>query len=207
MTLRVLITDAHPAFSERLVQGLGGAPATGVTCETASGPDALSMIPTCQPDVVLVNLSLPDMCGFDLIERIRVDYPHLPVLVLSSHTEDQLSVRALMLGTASYLSKDSPPEELAKVILQAMAGLATHVQESAAKPPLPASPPPHTQLTKRELQVFRMLASGQSVNEVAEALALSANTISTHKRRLMDKLGVANNAGLVRYALAHGLIE
>ncbi len=205
MALRVLITDDHPVIREGLRKILDVYPDMAVVGEASSGLDALRMIPTCQPDVLLVDSSMPGMSGLELIERVRNEHPHLPVLVLSMHKEEQFALRALRLGAANYLNKDCEPEELAQAILQATAGKSMNAANDDETPAAP--PPPHTRLTNRELQILCMLASGQSVNDVARELELSANTISTHKRRLMDKLEVASNAALVRYALAHQLID
>ncbi len=206
MALRVLITDDHPVIRAGLRQILGLYPEMSVVGEAASGPDALDMIPLCQPDVLLVDISMPGMSGLELIEEVRRKHPDLPVLVLSMHREEHYAVRARLLGAAGYLCKDSDPEDLARAIRQATANLVMS-DPGRAEPETAPSPPSHARLTPRELQILLMLASGQSVNEVARELALSANTVSTHKRRLMDKLGVNSNAGLVRYALAHHLIE
>ena len=183
---------------------LGVYPDMDVVGEAASGQDALSMIPICQPDVLLTDISMPGMSGFELIEHVRHQHPHLPVLVLSMHKEQQFAARARMLGAAGYLSKDCEPDELARAIRLAAAGSSAGNTTANDKS---VTPLPHARLTHREMQILRMLASGQSVNDVARELSLSANTVSTHKRRLMDKLGMTSNAALVRYALAQQLID
>ena len=211
MAIRILITDDHPIVREGLRIILGTYQDMTVVGEAANGIEALHMIPLCNPDVALVDISMPGMSGIELIGRIRAEHPQLPVLVLSMHQEEQFAVRALKLGASGYLTKDCAPEQLAEAIRKVVEGgryITPGVADALASSIMPAqAETPHQTLSNREFQIFRMLAGGQSVNDVAHALSLSANTVSTHKRRLMDKLGIDNNAGLVRYAVSHQLIE
>lgn len=211
MAIRILITDDHPIVREGLRIILGTCQDMMVVGEAANGIEALHMIPLCNPDVALVDISMPGMSGIELISRIRAEHPQLPVLVLSMHQEEQFAVRALKLGASGYLTKDCAPEQLAEAIRKVVEGgryITPGVADALASSIMPAqAETPHQTLSNREFQIFRMLAGGQSVNDVAHALSLSANTVSTHKRRLMDKLGIDNNAGLVRYAVSHQLIE
>lgn len=211
MSIRVLIADDHPIVREGISKILGANADMRVVGEAASGLEALRMITTCQPDVVLVDISMPGMSGIELIGRIRAEHPRLPLLVLSMHKEEQFAVRALKGGAAGYLTKDCAPEQLAAAIRKIVAGgkyITPAVADALAAAIVPTQmDTPHKLLSNREFQIFRMLASGQSVNEIANVLSLSANTVSTHKRRLMNKLGVDNNAGLVRYAINHQLIQ
>ncbi len=211
MAIRILITDDHPIVREGLSIILGTYQDMTVVGEAANGIEALHMIPLCNPDVALVDISMPGMSGIELISRIRAEHPQLPMLVLSMHQEEQFAVRALKLGASGYLTKDCAPEQLAEAIRKVVEGgryITPGVADALASSIMPAqAETPHQTLSNREFQIFRMLAGGQSVNDVAHALSLSANTVSTHKRRLMDKLGIDNNAGLVRYAVSHQLIE
>ena len=211
MAIRILITDDHPIVREGLRIILGTYQDMTVVGEAANGIEALHMIPLCNPDVALVDISMPGMSGIELIGRIRAEHPQLPMLVLSMHQEEQFAVLALKLGASGYLTKDCAPEQLAKAIRKVVEGgryITPGVADALASSIMPAqAETPHQTLSNREFQIFRMLAGGQSVNDVAHALSLSANTVSTHKRRLMDKLGIDNNAGLVRYAVSHQLIE
>ena len=211
MAIRILITDDHPIVREGLSIILGTYQDMTVVGEAANGIEALHLIPLCNPDVALVDISMPGMSGIELIGRIRAEHPQLPMLVLSMHQEEQFAVRALKLGASGYLTKDCAPEQLAEAIRKVVEGgryITPGVADALASSIMPAqAETPHQTLSNREFQIFRMLAGGQSVNDVAHALSLSANTVSTHKRRLMDKLGIDNNAGLVRYAVSHQLIE
>lgn len=211
MTIRVLITDDHTIVREGLRRILEASPDIEVAGEAADGAEALRFIADTLPDVVLMDISMPGMSGLELLDRLRVDHPGLPVLVLSMHKEEQFAVRSLKAGAAGYLTKDCAHEQLAQAILRVAAG-GKYITREVADALTSASIPwtmesPHKLLSNREFQVFQMLASGRSVNEIAQALSLSANTVSTHKRRLMDKLGVSNTADLVRYADTQQLIQ
>lgn len=211
MTIRVLITDDHAIVREGLRRILAALPDMVVAGEAADGVTALRQIEACTPDVVLADISMPGMSGIDLIHRIREEHPGLPVLVLSMHKEEQFAVRAFKVGAAGYLTKDCAPEELAQAIRKVAAGgryITPEVADALANAIVPAPlETPHKQLSNREFQIFHMLTSGKSINEIARDLSLSANTVSTHKHRLMRKLGVESNATLVRYAIKHALIQ
>ncbi len=211
MPIRVLITDDHAIVRAGLRRIIETSADLSVVGEAADGIEALHRIAELPPDVVLVDISMPGMSGIDLIGRIRAEHPQLPVLVLSMHKEAQFAVRALQLGAAGYLTKDCAPEQLAQAIRRVVAGgkfITPAVADALASAIMPALMEiPHKRLSNREFQIFRMLASGKSINDISHELCLSANTVSTHKRRLMDKLGVENNAGLVRYAIKHQLVQ
>lgn len=211
MTIRVLITDDHAIVREGLRRILAASPDIVVAGEAADGMEALQQIATCNPHVVLMDISMPGMSGIDLISRIRAEHPQVPVLVLSMHKEEQFAVRSLKVGAAGYLTKDCAPELLAQAIRRVAAGgkyITSEVADALANAILPSPmETPHKLLSNREFQIFRKLASGQSISEIAQELSLSANTVSTHKRRLMNKLGIENNAALVRYAVKHQLVQ
>jgi DNA-binding NarL/FixJ family response regulator len=211
MTIRILITDDHAIVREGLRRILAADPDMIVAGEAADGLEALHKISTCHPDVVLADISMPGISGIDLIGRIHAEQPQLPILVLSMHKEEQFAVRALQNGAAGYLTKDCAPERLVQAIRKVAAGgkyITPEVADALANAIVPAAmATPHTRLSNREFQIFRKLAAGLSINDIALELSISANTVSTHKRRLMDKLGIDNNASLVHYAIKHRLIQ
>lgn len=210
MSIHMLITDDHAIVREGLSRILGAMAGVEVVGEAADGAEALLKIASLDPDVVLMDISMPGMSGIDLIGRIHAEHPRLPVLVLSMHKEGQFAVRAFKIGAAGYLTKDCAPEQLERAIRRVAAGgkyISSEVADALANAVLPSRMgAPHERLSNREFQVFRMLVSGQPINEIAQELSLSANTISTHKHRLMNKLGTENSASLVRYALTHQVI-
>lgn len=211
MTIHVLITDDHAIVRDGLRRILNASPDMIVCGEAADGASALQQINAYPPDVALVDISMPGINGIELIHRIHDEHPEIHVLVLSMHNEEQFAVRALRAGAAGYLTKDCAPEHLVMAIRKIMAGgryITPEVAEALANAVIPSNmETPHKQLSNREFQIFRLLVAGTSINQIARDLSLSANTISTHKSRLMHKLGVENNAGLVRYAMKHQLIQ
>lgn len=211
MVIRILIVDDHAILREGLRRILDASPEMLVVGEAENGLVALSQLDVCTPDVVLVDISMPGMSGIELIGRIHELDPQISVLVLSMHKEEQFAVRALKAGAAGYLTKDCAPEQLAEAIHKIVSGgryITPEVAEALANAIVPSqSESPHKQLSNREFQIFRMLASGRSINQIAQDLSLSANTVSTHKSRLMTKLDIESNAGLVHYAIKHRIVQ
>jgi DNA-binding NarL/FixJ family response regulator len=208
--IRILITDDHAIVREGLRRILGASPDMVVAGEASNGIEALRLLESCNPDIVLVDISMPGMNGIELTHRLHDEHPQIPVLVLSMHQEEQFAVRAIKAGAAGYLTKDCAPEMLAQAIRKLISGgkfITPEVAEALANAIVSEhSEVPHKHLSNREFQIFQMLASGKSINDIAHDLSLSANTISTHKGRLMNKLGVDNNAGLVHYAIKHRIL-
>ena len=147
----------------------------------------------------------------ELIKQVKGERPRLRVLVLSMHAEQQYAVRALRAGASGYLTKDSATTQLVAAIRKVAGGgafISAEVAEELARSAMPRGEgPPHASLSDREYQVFQLLVSGKSVSDIAARLSLSAKTVSTHKARLMEKMGLANQAELVHYAIKHELVD
>lgn len=209
--IRILIADDHAIVRQGLKQILAGAPDMCVEGEAANGYEALEAVRRGGWDIVLLDITMPGLSGLDLIKRIKLEMPSQKVLVLSMHAEDQFAVRALKAGAAGYLTKDSAPDRLIAAIRKAAAGgryVSTQLAERLAAELDPyADRPAVESLSDREHQVLRLLASGKGLTEIAHELSLSVKTVSTHKTRIMQKLGVRNNAGLFQYAAKEGLAE
>ena len=162
-------------------------------------------------DLVLMDMSMPGRNGIDLIRQVKSEKPKLPILVLSMHQEHQYAVRAIRAGASGYLNKDSASDLLVSAIRKIVGGgifVSEAVAELLARDTMRgADVPLHTLLSDREFQVFRMIAEGKTVTEIAEALTLSVKTVSTHKTRILEKMNMSNQAELLRYALEHGLLD
>ena len=162
-------------------------------------------------DVAVVDLSMPGRSGVELIKLLKVERPKLRLLVLSMHSEEQYAVRAVRAGASGYLTKESAADELVAAIRRIAGGGAYISPETAERLVLASNTgsdgPPHTQLSNREYEVFRALVEGKSVTDIAAGLNLSVKTISTHKSRILEKMGLANQADLVRYAVRHNLTD
>lgn len=209
--IRVLIADDHAIVREGLKQIVADTPDIVVAGEAKDGHEALDAISKKDYDVVLLDISMPGMSGLDVLKQLRSQKPHLRILILSIYPEEQYAVRTLKAGASGYLTKDSAPDELVGAIRNVFAG-GTYVSRSlgeklAAGLKLDANKPPHEALSDREFQVMRMLASGKRGKEIAEELLLSVKTVSTYRRRVLDKLGIKNNSALIRYAMQNHLLE
>ncbi|MBU2641435.1 MAG: response regulator transcription factor [Gammaproteobacteria bacterium] len=207
--IRILIGDDHAIVRQGLRQVLALMPELEVVAEAKNGWEVIEHVRTHAPNLLLLDMNMPGPSGVELIKRIREEAPRLPILVLSMHGESQIAGRAIKAGAAGYLTKDSEPETLIHAIRQVASG-AHYIEPAVAERLLFQPSPtdtaePHTALSDREYQVFLMLVQGRGVMEIAEALHLSAKTVSTHKARLLKKMGLDNLSDLVRYALKHDL--
>ena len=162
-------------------------------------------------DVVVLDITLPDRSGLDALKDVKAMRPGLPVLILSMHPEDQYALRVLKAGASGYMNKDSASEELVNAVRRVVGG-GRYVSPSMAERLAAVvggdyERPPHDSLSDREFQVMCMLASGKRLKEVAEELYLSSKTVSTYRTRILEKMGMENNAELTYYAVKNGLIE
>ncbi|MFM0069202.1 response regulator [Paraburkholderia aspalathi] len=206
--IRILIADDHAIVRCGLKQITSMTQDIVVASEAAQGSEVFDRLHAEPVDLLLLDMSMPGISGIDLIRRIRAERPTLPVLVLTMHNDAQVVSRALRAGANGYVTKDSDPEVLLAAIRKLASGgwfidpslVDTMVFEAHADSALP-----HEVLSDREFEVLQMLAAGQSINDIAAKLVLSAKTISTHKMRLMQKLNLASNAELIRYAIRHGM--
>ena len=210
--IRLLLADDHVLVREGLKQLFALTSDLHVAAEASNGAQVLDLLRQERFSIILLDITMPGICGPDLIERIRTRDNPPPILVLSMHNEPQIARRALGAGAAGYLTKDNDPKTLLTAIRKVAAGgrfLAPSLAEALAFEASSSSPSntSHEQLSDREFQIFTLLARGIGVNEIARQLAISNKTVSTHKARLMDKMGLASNADLVRYAITQGLIE
>ncbi len=209
--IRVLVADDHAVVREGIKRIIADTSDMAVAGEAGTAGELEARVITGQFDVVLMDLAMPGMSGLEVLHDLRRQRPRLPLLVLSMYPEEPYAVRALMAGASGYVNKGSPPDEILRAIRTVAAGkryITAQVAESLASLVDSATAkPPHATLSNREYQVLCLLASGQSVSDVARQLALSVKTVSTFRARVLTKLGLRNNADLMRYALKHGLVE
>lgn len=208
--IQLIIADDHAIVRHGLKQILALAPDITVAGEAADGEELLGVLDRSACDLVLLDMNMPGLAGAELIGRLRAKHPGVPILVLSMHIEGQVASHALKAGAAGYLTKDSEPETLVGAIRRVAGGgkfIDAALVETLVFDHEAESSTPHQGLSEREFQVFRMLASGQSVSDIAGALFLSVKTVSTHKFRLMRKMNLQTHTDLVRYAIRHRLID
>jgi DNA-binding NarL/FixJ family response regulator len=209
--IRVLLADDHAIVRAGLKEILAGTGDITVAAEATNGQEVMARIRGQDYDVAVLDMSMPGRSGIDLIKQVKDEKPKLRILVLTMHSEEQYAVRALKAGASGYLTKEAAAEQLVAAIRKIAAGGAYVSPETAERLALGASPraeaAPHTLLSDREFQVLQLIAGGQSVGEIARRLSLSVKTVSTHKTRILQKMGLANQAELIRYALEHKLLD
>jgi two-component system, NarL family, invasion response regulator UvrY len=211
MTIHVLICDDHLIVRQGIRQVLADAPDITVAFEAANGPEALACVRQGGIDVVLMDIAMPHRDGLDVLRQIKTEYPRLPVLMLSTYPDKQYAVRSMKLGAVGYLNKSADSEQMISAIRKVAAGglfitptVAEHLA-SAIGAGHAEDKPLHERLSHREYQVFRLLSQGRSVGEIAEQLALSSNTVSTYRARILEKTGVRNDVELALYAVRQEL--
>jgi DNA-binding NarL/FixJ family response regulator len=209
--IRVLIADDHGIVREGLKQLFALGSDIAVAGEAVNGGEVLQALGAGGIDIILLDMTMPGISGANLITRLRAHDTCPPILVLSMHNELQVARRAMAAGASGYVTKDSDPQTLMTAIHKVAAGgrfLDTVLAEKLAFVMGGAEEgEPHDVLSERELDILRRLVQGKSVNDIADELKISNKTVSTHKARLMQKMNFSNNAELVRYAVAHGLVE
>jgi DNA-binding NarL/FixJ family response regulator len=206
--IRILIADDHAIVRGGLKQIIATTVDIEVAGEAAQGAEVIEKLRVCRVDLLLLDMTMPGISGVDLIRRVRAEHPVLPVLVLSIHNEAQVVARAVRAGATGYVTRDSDPDILLAAIRKLAGGgrfIDPKLVDVMVFDTHSSAVAPHEVLSDREFQVLHLLAAGKSINAIAEVLVLSAKTISTHKMRLMQKLGIENNAELIRYAIKHGL--
>ena len=207
--IRILVADDHAVVRRGLRHILALSPDIVIAAEAVDGKDVLEKLQTTPVDVLLMDISMPGTDAVDLVTRVKAEHPGLSVLVHSMHAESPVASRMLRAGASGYITKDSEPEQLVGALRKVAAGGRYITAELAEKLAFgdEAGKPLHELLSERESQVFVMLASGKSLKAIARELQLSPKTASTYKTRVMQKLKLASDAELVRYAVAHQLVK
>ncbi|WP_194713205.1 response regulator [Noviherbaspirillum soli] len=210
-TIKVLIADDHAIVREGLKQILADTTNIVVEGEAENGLSAVQLVRGCDSNVLLLDISMPDRSGIEVLKQIRKEKPALAVLMLSMHREDQYAVRALKAGASGYLNKQSAPAELVNAIRQVASGRKYISPELAQQLANQVSDDRdevlHESLSDREFQTLTMIASGMAVSDIAAELALSVKTVSMYRSRLLAKMRLRHNAELTHYAIKHKLVD
>ena len=209
--IRILLADDHAIIRDGVKQILADTGDLVISGEAASGTEALMMVSEKDWDLLVLDISMPGKNGLEVIKLIRQDKPRLPILIFSMHQEDQYALRALQAGASGYLTKESDSEVLIAAMRKVAGGgvyFSEKVAELLIRERMPQSAKlPHTLLSDREFQIFEKLVAGIRLTDIANELNLSVKTVSTHKSRLMQKMGLSSNADLVHYAIVKGLTQ
>ena len=210
MGLRILIADDHAVIRKGLKQILLEAFPDALISEAVDAEEVTAKTIADTWDIVITDLSMPGRSGLDVAQDIKQNFPKLPVLILSIHPEEQYAIRALKSGASGYISKDAATEELVAAVKRLLAGkkyISSEIADKLANGVgIDKHITPHELLSNREYEIFILLAQGKQVSEIAEQLHLGVTTISTYRNRLLTKMGLKNNADLIRYALDNQLI-
>ena len=210
--IRVFLADDHALVRAGIKALLEKIPDIQVVGEAGDGLVALELVKTLQPDLVLLDISMPGLNGLEVMERLKSDFPDIRVIILTIHDESAYAVDALRAGANGYLPKKAASDELMRAI-QAVMGGETYLSPEISKVSLADY---HSamidegrveELTPRQLDVLRMIAEGYSTKEIARVLNISAKTVETHRASLMERLNIHDVAGLVRYAIKTGLVK
>ncbi len=210
MKLKIGIADDHDIVRQGLKQIISDTDNMVVMGEASNGQELIEMVRKKPFDVLLLDISMPGRSGIEILKQLKIEKPNLPVLMLSMHPEDQYAIRALKAGASGYISKDTASDVLIDAIRKAaegrkyispslaekLAGTITHDVDEK----------PHETLSDREFQILVMLAGGKSVSDIGRELFLNVKTISTYRRRILDKMNLKNNAELTHYAIENELV-
>ena len=211
-TVRVMIVDDHRIVREGLRQVLADYEGITVVAEAAHGGEAMQWLRASRDgvDAVLLDIALPGRDGLEVLKQIQSECPGLPVLMLSTYPDNQFAVRCIRAGAAGYLNKSADPDDIVAGLRKAAGGgryLTAAVADLLANAVSEVSPQaPHELLSQRENQVFRLLAQGQSVGQIAASLNLSSNTVSTYRARILEKTGTRNDVELALYAVRQQVV-
>lgn len=209
--IRILIADDHAILRHGLKQIISENDDMAVTGEAENGAQAMLLVRQNTFDVVVLDVTLPDRNGIDVLKMVKKETPKTAVLMLSMHPEEHYALRALRAGASGYLTKQSAPAQLVNAIRQVASG--RHYVSGAVAEELASAlagdgtRAPHESLSDREFQTLRLIASGRTLTQIATDLSLSVKTVSVYRGRLLEKMRLKNNAELTHYALKNGLVD
>lgn len=214
-TIKIFLVDDHQLILEGIKSRLAETDHIKIVGEASNGKEAIEQLRKIHPDVILMDIAMPVMNGFDTARMIRAQYPQIKIIALTTYDEKGIIKKMLDAGALGYILKNVKREELLKAIETVMSGnnyFSSEISLALLKPAveeiLPALPKqPTVALTRREIEILQQIAMGLTSNEIAQKLFISTNTVDTHRNNIMSKLGVNNIASLIRYAIQNKLIE
>lgn len=209
--LKILVVDDHPIFQKGLLGSLKADFPEATIASAMSAREAMQLFSEAKWNLVILDLSLPDKSGLEVLQEMKKAHPETPILVLTLYAEDRFAVRAFRAGVDGYLTKQSSPGDLNAAIRKVLSGgkyvTASLAEKFALQINKDLANAPHELLSDREYQVMGFLAHGRSIGSIAEELHLSVNTISTYRARILEKLNLATTAEIITYAIHNKLID
>lgn len=207
--IKILVVDDHVVVRRGITDFLAAEADIAVVAEAANGAEALSIVQKRELDLVLLDISLPDISGLDVLAKIKQLRSDLPVLLFSGYPEEELATRAFALGVSGYLNKAGPPQEIVQAIKKVIGGaryLSSALTEKLLSETTAArSLRPHAALSRREMEVLLQLSNGSSLTRIADQLNLSVKTVGTYRSRILEKLDMRSNAEVTRYVMENKL--
>lgn len=212
MIINVLVVDDHALIRKGLKQILDDTSDIRVTGEAETGMEAIRMVRDNKYDMALLDITLPDKYGIDVLKQMKLQCPTLPILILSMHPDEQYAMRSIKAGASGYMNKQSAPSQLVTAIRKVASGkkyISSELAEQLANDLTNDKPQDvsHKILSNREYQTLCLMAAGKSLSEMADIMSLSAKTVSVYRSRMLEKMQLKNNAEAVRYAINNHLIE
>ncbi len=211
--INVVIADDHPLVREGLKKVVDQTTIDiKVIGEASDAGELLELLREKDPDIVILDIAMPGKSGLDVLKDIKEYHPGLPVLILSMHPEDRFAIRSLKAGASGYLTKSSISEQMVsairKIVVEKKRFISPAVAEQLAdRVDVNSNKPLHEELSDREYQIMCMIGSGKKVNEIAEELSISKQTVHTYRSRIKDKMKLKSNVEITRYALKHNLVD
>ena len=209
--IKLMVADDHKIVREGLREIINKTSDIQVIDEARNGSELLSKVIKNEYDVILLDISMPGRSGLDILKQLKKEKPHIQVLILSMYSEEEFAVRAMKTGAAGYLVKDTASKDLIDAIRKVSMGLKFVTPSLAEKLALEIEmdyeTPIHAKLSNREYEVMRMISTGKKNKEIAEEISVSPKTVSSYKRRILDKMKMKTNAQLTEYAIRNGLIN
>lgn len=210
--INVVVVDDHPLMQEGVKKAVDNSIDIKVTGEASNWSELLSILDEQMPDIIVLDINIPQKSGLDILKDLNKQYPDLPILILSMHSEERFAVRSLKAGAMGYLNKSSIKDELEEAIRRISYRKKKYITPKVAelmseKVDMTYHDMPHEILTDREFQVFCKLAAGEPVNEIAKELSLSTHTIYTYRASIKEKMNFESNVEMARYAINNNLIE
>jgi two-component system, NarL family, invasion response regulator UvrY len=207
--IKVIVVDDHPVVRRGLRQIIEDEPDMEVAGEAKNAAECFSLVRKTECTLVLLDITLPDRNGFDVLKQLRYEHPGLPVLILSIHPEELYGLRLIKAGAAGYLMKEEAPDELVRAIRKVNSGgkyVSASLAEKLVSRPDVLDQLPHENLSNREFQILCMIAQGKSLKSIADELCVGEKTVSTYRSRIMEKMRMSTNYDLICYASEHHLV-
>lgn len=204
-----MVVDDHPIFRQGIFRAFSSEDGLQVVAEAVDGPEFLENIKKVDIDVVLLDITMKGEWSLDYLKKMKDDYPHLPVIILSVYPEQHFAMRYIKAGASGYVTKESPLDVLKTAVRKVASGgkyLSTDFLEKMAFNGSRLDQAPHEKLTNREFQVFCLLAQGKSLSDIANKLFVSVKTISSHRSNILQKLNMESNAEIIQYAILNQLV-